>query len=482
MKIAAAYIRVSTDDQLEFSPDSQLKNIQAYAKDNDMILPQEYIFVDEGISGRSTKNRAGFLHMISVAKSKPKPFDVILVWKFSRFARNRTDSNVYKSMLRKDCDIDVISISEPLNDDISSVILEAVYEAMDEYYSLNLSQEVKRGMTEKFSRGGVVSQPPFGYTMKDGIFVPDEEKAPIVKMIYTDFLKGSKTRQIAIKLNNMGIKTTKGNKFGNRTIEYILTNATYTGKMRRRVNPKEKRGYCLINVEMKYSQGKHEPIIGEDIFNKVQEIIKERKAIYHKWAHSADSGVYHFLLKGLVRCDNCGSTLVMQSGAAKYLQCHSYARGSCKISHSISLDKITNAVLKKIRDDIESDSFLIDYYTAKVLPTKSVTKPIESLLQKEYAKLERIKEAFITGLYTAEECREMKLKINETIKSLKSELIKEQPSSLNIKSFKTEVSSVLTLIDNETVSMEEKNLAMRKIVKEIIFYKPRNNVEIIYNL
>ena len=46
MKIAAAYVRVSTDDQLEFSPDSQLKNIKKYAKDNDMILPEEYIFID----------------------------------------------------------------------------------------------------------------------------------------------------------------------------------------------------------------------------------------------------------------------------------------------------------------------------------------------------------------------------------------------------------------------------------------------------
>lgn len=482
MKIAAAYIRVSTEEQTEFSPDSQLKNIQKYAKDNDMILPQEFIFVDEGISGRSTKNRPGFLHMISVAKSKPKPFDVILVWKFSRFARNRTDSNVYKTALRKDCNIDVISISEPLSDDISSVILEAVYEAMDEYYSLNLSQEVKRGMNEKFSRGGVVSQPPFGYVMKDGIFVPDEEKAPIVKMIYNDFLNGMKIRQIVTKLNDMGVKSTKGNHFENRTIEYILTNETYLGKMRRRVDPQEKRVRSLIGVNKLYSQGKHEPLIDEEIFNKAQEKIKEIKKIYHKWARPVGTGVYQYVLKGLVRCDNCGSTLVMQSGATRYLQCHSYSRGNCNVSHCVSLNKITNVVLNKIRADIESDSFLIDYYTTKIVPMKETTKPIESLLQKEYAKLERIKEAFVSGLYTVEECREMKLKVNETIKTLKNELKKEQPLSPNVKSFKTNVSSVLALIDNENISMEEKNLAMRKIIKEIIFYKPSNNVEIIYNL
>ena len=100
MKVAAAYIRVSTDDQLEYSPDSQLEKIRLYAERNQILLPKEFIFVDEGISGRKTKNRPAFNEMIGLAKRNPKPFDVILVWKFSRFARNREDSIVYKSMLK----------------------------------------------------------------------------------------------------------------------------------------------------------------------------------------------------------------------------------------------------------------------------------------------------------------------------------------------------------------------------------------------
>ena len=106
MKVAAAYIRVSTDDQLEYSPDSQLEKIRLYAERNQILLPKEFIFVDEGISGRKTKNRPAFNEMIGLAKRKPKPFDVILVWKFSRFARNREDSIVYKSMLRKEHNIE----------------------------------------------------------------------------------------------------------------------------------------------------------------------------------------------------------------------------------------------------------------------------------------------------------------------------------------------------------------------------------------
>ncbi len=137
MKVAAAYIRVSTDDQIEYSPASQLEKIQEFAKRNDYILPQEFIFIDEGISGRNTKKRVAFNRMIGIAKQKTKPFDAILLWKFSRFARNREDSIVYKSMLRKQCGIDVISISENVGDDKISVLIEALIEAMDEYYSIN---------------------------------------------------------------------------------------------------------------------------------------------------------------------------------------------------------------------------------------------------------------------------------------------------------------------------------------------------------
>ena len=113
-KICAAYIRVSTHDQEEYSPDSQLRLIRDYAKSNGYVLPDEYIFKDDGISGRTAQKRPGFMSMIAAAKEKPRPFETILVWKFSRFARNQEESVVYKSLLKKEKGIDVISIYEPL--------------------------------------------------------------------------------------------------------------------------------------------------------------------------------------------------------------------------------------------------------------------------------------------------------------------------------------------------------------------------------
>ena len=130
MLLAAAYIRVSTEDQTEFSPDAQLKALKAYAKANNMILQEQHIYRDEGISGRKAEKRPGFMAMIAAAKSKAHPFDVILVHRFDRFARSREDSVVYKSMLRRECGVRVISITESIEDDKFSVILESMLEGM----------------------------------------------------------------------------------------------------------------------------------------------------------------------------------------------------------------------------------------------------------------------------------------------------------------------------------------------------------------
>ena len=133
IKTAAAYVRVSDERQDEYSPDSQLKKIRDYAKANGYILPDEYVFYDDGISGRTAEKRDQFRNLIGLAKEKDHPIDVILVWKFSRFARNQEQSIVYKSALQK-IGVDVISVSEPLPEGPFGSLIERIIEWMDEFY------------------------------------------------------------------------------------------------------------------------------------------------------------------------------------------------------------------------------------------------------------------------------------------------------------------------------------------------------------
>ena len=156
-KNACAYIRVSTDKQEELSPDAQKRLILEYCKKNNLTIMSEHIFVENGISGKKADKRPQFQRMIALAKQKEHPFDVILVWKFSRFARNQEESIVYKAMLQR-VGVEVVSISEPIIDGPFGSLIERIIEWMDEYYSIRLSGEVMRGMTEKLiSRSATAS-------------------------------------------------------------------------------------------------------------------------------------------------------------------------------------------------------------------------------------------------------------------------------------------------------------------------------------
>lgn len=478
MKTAAAYIRVSTDDQIEYSPDSQLKAIRKYAKEHELILPEEFIFIDEGISGRKADKRPSFQRMIGTAKLKPKPFDVILLWKFSRFARNRQDSIVYKSMLRKQCGIDVVSISEQLGEDNTSILIEALIEAMDEYYSLNLAEEVKRGMNEKFSRGGVVSQPPFGYKMDNGIFAPDKANASVVQMIYDDYLSGMGARQIAAKLNDMGIRSTKGNRFENRTIEYILTNPTYIGKLRRSKNGRDNLDRFHQNAENTLIiDGKHQPIISKEIYEAVQQRLADNKKLYTRYARHEP---VEFMLKGLVKCDNCGATLTMMA-SHKFLQCHQYSKGACKVSHCVKIDKINTSVIEKLKSDFEHQNFEIAVESRS--PVRS-SPDVAAMLEREKKKLSRIREAYEAGIDSLEEYRENKQKIQSRIDELTAQAETSAPKTeADIKELISgRIKAGLSILESDETSETLKNMTLRSFVDRIIFMKPKGIVEIFYKL
>lgn len=474
MKTAAAYIRVSTDDQVEYSPASQLEKIREYAKRNGYILPDEYIYMDEGISGRHTAKRAAFNNMIGTAKQKPKPFDAILLWKFSRFARNREDSIVYKSMLRKQCGIDVISISENVGDDKMSVLVEALIEAMDEYYSINLSEEVKRGMNEKVNRGEAVSVPSFGYTIKNGKYVPDTETAPIVQKIYADFLNGKGMRTIASEINDMGIRTRRGNLFENRTIKYILQNPVYIGKIR--WTPTGKANYRNHDdTDTLIVDGNHIPIIDTAIWDQVQEMfVTMPKTKYMR----QNDPKKPFMLQGLVRCSACGATLT-RSASIHSLQCYAYAHGKCKQSHSITLPKLNEMFLSLLENAALTGIFKLELLP-KVQPKDM--ENITALIAKEEKKLERIREAFENEVYSLQEYKESREKIMRRLEMLKESqrLVPVHDEKAEHQKVRKIIGSLLPSLRSPAISESDKNAMLKSVVKRVVFYRSTGCIDVFF--
>ena len=466
MKVAAAYIRVSTDDQLEYSPDSQLEKIKLYAEKNQILLPEEFIFVDEGISGRKTKNRPAFNEMIGLAKCNPKPFDVILVWKFSRFARNREDSIVYKSMLRKERNIDVVSVSEDIGDDKLSILIEAIIEAMDEFYSINLAEEVKRGMTEKAKRGGVLSIPGFGYKVENGEYVIVPEEAEIIRKVFNDYLNKKGFLTIAKELNAMGVKTHRNCKIENRTIDYWLHNMLYIGKICWSPNGKRSRNYNL--EDMIISDGHHEPIIDMETWDKTQERLVKQKEKYGKYYNSDRKDLSHWLT-GILRCEKCGKVLSYQGG---YFGCSERSRGKCDGVGYIKAEKIANIILN-ILSEIELPNVELEFAdpnSVKEVNINDDSRIISAQIQRLEIRLERVKLAYEDGVDTLEEYKAKKKAITDEIAKLKEMLdqSQEEEPKEEVKVDKKELRRLTEVLKDADVSNVEKNNMARTIFKEII--------------
>lgn len=480
IKRGACYIRVSTNDQLEFSPDAQLKAIKKYAKDKNIIIDDDYVFVDEGISGRKASKRPAFQEMIKIARSKPKKFDVILVHKFDRFARSREDSVVYKSLLKKECDIRVVSITESIEDDKFSVILEAMLEAMAEYYSLNLADEVKKGMTEKAHRGQFQASPPFGYKMENKQLVIVEDEARIIQMIFDKFLNENYSfLGLAKAINALGYKTHRGNPFENRTIEYILNNPVYCGMARWTPTGKIRRNFTSEDSVVKKSE--HTPIISEEVFNKCKDRLSKLKEINRKYYKGTRPENIHWL-NGLVRCKNCGKTLVRNQKS--YYQCNGYVKGICPTSQLVRIDKIENAILEQIKKDFESKLELnvkINSNSFSDNELQIIYTQLEKLKEKEL----RIKKAYINGIDSIEEYKNNKNELQEQKDFLNGKL-----SELNNKSkiktkdniIKEQLKTYYEILSNPDIEMQRKYEISHLLIEKIEFSKTASRLDLQYKL
>ena len=468
MKTAAAYLRVSTDKQDEYSLDSQLKLIRDFAARSGYLVPDEYVFVDDGISGRSARKRPAFQQMIGWAKEKDRPFEAILVWKYSRFARNQEESIVYKSMLARS-GVEVVSISEPLAEGPFGSLIERILEWMDEFYSIRLSGEVRRGMNEKVSRGEVVTVPSFGYDIKDKTYVPNAD-AETVRRIYRDYLAGAGMSSIARQLGLEGVRTRRGNPPDNRFIDYILTNPVYIGKIRWSRDGKSnyQRGGDTSGSYL--TDGHFPPIVPLDLWNDVQAKLELQKA--GRVRYDRRDQPVEWMLKGLVRCSCCGSTLVYTSTACPTMQCHKYAHGKCPTSHALSIAKANRQVIAALEYCVENLVFPVAPHTVK---RTDAGPDYERLIAQERVKLRRIQEAYETEIYTLEEFASRKKEITAGIEKLQAQAAQAEAEAaareLDPLVFEKKVRSVLALIRDPDQSEAAKNAALRSIISYIVYEK-----------
>ena len=489
---AALYIRVSTHDQEELSPDSQKRLLLDYASAHGFSVSPSHIYQENGISGRSAEKRPAFQHMIADAKSQAHPFDTILVWKFSRFARNQEESIVYKSMLRRNCHVDVVSISEPLSDGPFGSLIERIIEWMDEFYSIRLSGDVMRGMTEKALRGGFQGRPPYGYHISRPGALPEivQEEADVVQTIFAAYAsQGMTISQICGMLSQAGIHNAQGSPFEKRAIKYILENPFYTGVVR--WNRTDSSSSSLKpQEEWIIRPGSHVPIISQSLFDSAQKRLELESAS----PYAKPASLSRHWLSGLLKCPFCGSSLVSCIRHRKTMpdtysfQCGSYLKGTCAHSCYRSEAILIPSILAALSDIADRDpdfphSLMLSppaLPKTPVSPRASLLASLKRLDQKEH----RAKEAYLDGIDSKEEYaaskERLRLERESVMKQLEAEM-PVSPSRLSAPAL-TRAISLPEFLTSPSFSPEQKNTALKRIVCRIIPHRDSRCLDIFLHL
>lgn len=502
MKVAL-YARVSSDQQAEKqnSIPSQLRLLHEYALKHGMTVYKEY--VDEGESALSV-NRPGFLDMMAEAKKQPPPFQAILVWKLSRFARNRQDSILYKSMLRKR-GIEVISISEPIDDTPQGQLMEGMIEVIDEFYSAVLSQESLRGMIENarkgYRNGG---NPAYGYRhvrVYDENGNPktkyeiEEQEAEVVRLIFEKYAQGNGLKNIVMFLNDHGYRPRMAKHWTKTTMANILRSEVYIGWTVFNKKDKETFGQQFKpKSEWIIVKNTHEPIISEELFNKVQKLIEKRRPERTPGPTTASQ----YLLSGLMKCGKCGASYAVSGyGRGKkyaYYNCITYSKKGKKIctGRRLRTDKLEEVILKRAKELIFSEENLQKMirdinraaksvkskYAGRLTELRKKLNDIQMRIRRQY---EAIESGIIDLSLVAERLEELK-PLRATVESEISQLEEQSRRSAYvqidrrmIERFRQEMEAIFV-----GENPQEKREFLKKFIEEITIGE--NHIKIRYYL
>ena len=378
----ALYARVSSDRQdVDLSVAAQLRALRDHAEKNGHVVVREY--VDEAESGW-VDDRPQFNKMIEEARSPDAAFREILVWKFSRFTRKREHAVAYKSMLRRR-GVRVVSITENADDTPTGKLLEGIIESVDEFYSENLAEEVRRGMREAASRGfWIASRTPFGYnriTVPDGPkkrpkLEPDEETAYVVKRIFELADAGRGMLDIARVLNDEGISSATGKLWSNNAVHFILTNEVYTGTLVWGTAATD--GADPVRVERAFPS-----IVSKTQFRRVNARMRSRSPRITHPRRVASS----YMFSGLVMCYRCETLLSGQdakSGRFHYYVCQSLlkrGKDGCDTPR-LNARRFEDLIVSRIHSSILTEG-IGDL-------TKVVAKELDGLVREQRRRLETI--------------------------------------------------------------------------------------------
>ena len=453
---AVIYARYSCDNQREESIEGQLRECREFAARKGYTLVGSYI--DRAVSAK-TDNRPEFQRMVK--ESSGGLFDMVIVWKLDRFARNRYDSAHYKAVLRKN-GVKVISATEAISDGAEGIILESVLEGYAEYYSAELSEKVIRGMTENALKcqynGGYV---PVGYKIDENKhYQVDELTAPFIKEAFLMYVNGRQVKDIVTYLNDNGVRSSQNKPIGKTTVTALLQNRKYIGE------------YSYRDVVVPNGVPS---IISKELFALAMDRLEKNK--YAPSSYKADE---RYLLTSKLMCGDCGALMVGEGGTSQSGKVYHYykcvtakKKGGCH-RKAVRKDAIEELVMRKtVQSVFECNAMdsLVEHLMMWQAKENTAVPLLQRELQEVEKSLENMARAIEQGI------------INPTTKKRMDELT-AQKTDLEVKIAREEIQTqILTreqvkfwlskMIDLNLASQDNKQRIIDTFVNSIYVHDDR---------
>ena len=388
VKRAAVYGRYSSEEQTGGeSIEYQLERCREYVAERSWSLDESNVFVDRARSGTSTYRREEFNRMVGLAKSKDRPFDVVVAWSTSRFGRNQDEAIFNKIGLRRQ-GVDVKFVSQPVPDGHIGTLIERIYEWKDEFDSIQIGKYAFQGqkqVTLKGYHGG--GKAPYGYRRvrvpdpdgkqdKDGKVVEYvtyevvEDQAEVVRRVFRMYAEGFSYKNVAHALNAEGIRSPGGSTWDISSVRTVLLNENYRGHRvwnQTRRNKKAQRGTKLPKPrdEWVITENAHPAIVEQELWDLVA---KRRKQLSRHIRNGGGNRTVHspYLLTGLLKCSECGGNFIMSSRRrngrtdGRYRCSYHSNRGSsvCANNRLVGQRLLENAVLDTVADELLSEDVI----------------------------------------------------------------------------------------------------------------------------
>lgn len=334
-------------------------------------------------------------------------------------------------------------------------------------------------MTVNAQRGKLQASPSFGYRADGGKLVPLPEEAAYVRRIFDSFVAGAGLWNIAKELNDLGARTHRGNPFENRTIEYIIRNPVYIGKLRWNPTGRSRRDFFDENIIV--ADGGHDPIIDLETWKAAQERMDRLKAQFGYKARPTYE-LKHWL-SGLVRCAACGGTLIFSK--PHYFKCNNYVRARCTSSQHIKADILAEAVIARMAEDAFGSSSMSYDVTYTQAAGGSDLLKLEASLKQLRAKKARLQDAYLSGVIELPDFASAKKALDTGI-AHEEEALNAHRAKLGqdavIPALRSSIAAALETLRSPSTTTEEKNLAARSVLETCVFDKEASTLAVTYRM